>query len=234
MLPLATLSHAVLGAPSRHSDALAKAREGEDASDGFRAAVFLDDAKTGATQWHDLGVSLMRLAASGPKKNQNKFAKIVDGFQVQNFAAANAAHAIDVDELLMAQAADDQFMSGKRGSGPSPSASFTSSSNVWPVPSNRRLANWRLKLTETRGPSVWAPGMRAVIDFSKRMAAMRVHGIGSDFSSVTTPTAPARRRDSQRISPFCRCAAIGPGQDLGAPVRKTAILPLRSMPFRSS
>lgn len=71
MLPLAVLSQAVLGASSRHSDALVKAREGEDASDGFRAAVFLDDAKAGAMQWHDLGVSLMRLAASGPKKNQN-------------------------------------------------------------------------------------------------------------------------------------------------------------------
>ena len=51
--------------------ALSQARSGEDASATFRSAVFLDDTQAGAEQWHDLAVSLMRVAARGPTRSRD-------------------------------------------------------------------------------------------------------------------------------------------------------------------
>ena len=69
-LPILLLP-ALCVAEQYRASALTQARKGEDASAHFRAAVFLDDAKTGAEQWHDLAVSLMRVAASAPTRSKN-------------------------------------------------------------------------------------------------------------------------------------------------------------------
>ena len=66
----ALLAGAASGATHRER-ALSQARSGEDASATFRAAVFLDDTKAGAESWHDLAVSLMRVAARGPPRSRD-------------------------------------------------------------------------------------------------------------------------------------------------------------------